>query len=238
MKRIALRTATAAAVLLIIPAAVAGLAAAGSPPSPSPSPTASPTQAPTPSPVVTPASLELVRWALARRRVAHRRWAKWDRARDCFELPSRVFRPVAPARTASAEAWTKAGKAWKANGRDYLGRFRRLRHEMKRPGGPSSGIRWLPLARWVGWPQHTLSTLAPLIMNESSGRERAVSPTHDYGLTQLNRCHAAKFRQVIGKSFYPHALSAEHNLRFALWLWEAQGGCFKPAWSGDPAVGR
>jgi|GEM_PF-1226117 len=203
--------------------------------SPSPSPSWSATPSPTPS----PAPAELVRHALQTRKNALRAWRRWNRARRCFCLGNRPFGPATPQRGATAETWSKAAAGWKANRVDWLRRFRHLRERMKHPGGSSNGARWMPLARWVGWPRATLSQLSCLIMNESSGIERNISATNDWGLTQLHRgpdgwestfCH-------VMHAAWAKTLDPEYNLRFALYIWRiVQHGSFLPAWRGDPAV--
>ena len=109
---------------------------------------------------------------------------------------------------------------------------------MKHPGGSSCGTRWLALARWAGWPAYALHTLAALMMNESSGRPRAVSPTNDHGLVQFNApSWAGTFGRVMGMPFFPNIYDPLLNLRFALYVFHnVQGDSFLPAWHGDPAA--
>lgn len=84
---------------------------------------------------------------------------------------------------------------------------------MKHPGGSSNGVRWMPLARWVGWPEYTLSTLAYIIMRESSGRARALNPSSGCaGLLQIHPCHG------VANAFDP-----EVNLRAGLRLYRQSG---------------
>jgi hypothetical protein len=101
---------------------------------------------------------------------------------------------------------------------------------MTHPGGSSNGVRWKPLARWVGWPEYALGQLAAIMMRESSGRERALSPTNDRGLTQINACNAGMWQRVMHCSYWTHAFVAECNLRFALYLFRLQHNSFLPAW--------
>lgn len=120
---------------------------------------------------------------------------------------------------------------------------------MRSPGGSSNGTRWIPLAKWIHWPAYALSNLAALMMNESSGRPRAVSPTDDHGLVQFNRpSWQAEFKRVMKVAFFPggQAAAREHkhgvydpelNLRFALYVFHTvQHSSFLPAWRGDPAA--
>ena len=200
--------------------------------SPSPSPSWSATPSPTPS----PAPAELVRHALQTRKNALRAWRRWNRARRCFCLGNRPFGPATPQRGATAETWSKAAAGWKANRVDWLGRFRHLRERMKHPGGSSNGVRWIPLAKWVGWPAGTLHSLAGLIYNESSGRERADNGICR-GLTQIHQCWGDLFRKVTGQPYFWGIFDPELHLRFALYIWRVvQHGSFLPAWRGDPAV--
>jgi len=109
---------------------------------------------------------------------------------------------------------------------------------MKHPGGTSSGTRWMPLARWTGWPTYALHNLAWLIQNESSGRERAVSPTNDHGLVQFNLLSWARtWARRMKCAFIPGVYDPEKNLRFALWVYHVvQHDSWLPAWRGDPAA--
>ena len=84
---------------------------------------------------------------------------------------------------------------------------------MKHPGGTSNGVRWMPLARWVGWPQYTLGTLAYIIMRESSGRARALNSSSGCaGLLQIHPCHG------VANVFDPLV-----NLKAGLRLYRASG---------------
>ena len=109
---------------------------------------------------------------------------------------------------------------------------------MTEPGGSSCGTRWIPLAKWAGWPSYALNNLARLIQNESSGRPRAVSPTNDHGLVQFNAPSWSRtFARVMHASFFPHIYDPLLNLRFALYVFHVvQGDSFLPAWNGDPAA--
>ena len=99
---------------------------------------------------------------------------------------------------------------------------------LEHPGGPASGTKWIPLAKYVGWPARACHTLAGMIWHESSGRPWAYNPSGCSGLTQLAPCWwRGKF----------NPMNTLENLRCALHIWKAQGGSFLPAWRGDPAVG-
>ena len=129
------------------------------------------------------------------------------------------------------------GLKWRREARDLTVRTRKLVNEMHHPGGSSCGTRWLPLARWAGWPAYSLHNLAALIQNESSGRPRAVSPTNDHGLVQFNACWAGTFARVMHASFFPNIYDPLLNLRFALYVFhDVQHDSFLPAWRGDPAA--
>lgn len=134
--------------------------------------------------------------------------------------------------------WLAAAEHWRAQRRDLVARLGRLVDRMRHPGGSSNGVRWLPLARWVGWPRYALHNLAWLIKNESSGRERAVSATNDHGLVQFNApSWAGTWGRRMRCSFFPHVYDPELNLRFALYVFKVvQHGSFLPAWWGDPAA--
>jgi len=66
-----------------------------------------------------------------------------------------------------------SGRYWRHMRRDFRQRTGRLVARMRCPGGSSNGVRWIPLARHVGWPRYTLSQLAYIIQRESSGRQNA-----------------------------------------------------------------
>ena len=85
---------------------------------------------------------------------------------------------------------------------------------MRRPGGSSNGVRWMPLARYVGWPESTLGTLAMIIMRESSGRERAYNPSGATGLLQILRSNSKQPWRL---------MDAEFNLREGLRLYRLCG---------------
>ena len=95
------------------------------------------------------------------------------------------------------------------------------------PGWSSSGAQWMILARWVGWPESALHTLAGVIMNESGGQPNAHNPSGCSGLLQLAPCWwAGRF----------NPMDPEANLRGGLSIWRGEGGSWLPAWQGDPAA--
>jgi hypothetical protein len=140
--------------------------------------------------------------------------------------------------TVEARYWDSLAEACKRQRlywRDV--RIPKLHHKITHPGGSSNGVRWIPLARYVGWPEYALHNLAGLIMNESSGRPKAVSPTNDHGLVQFNACWSGTFRRVMHVNFFPNIYDPELNLRFAYYVFHVvQGDSFLPAWRGDPAA--
>jgi len=176
-------------------------------PSPSPSPSAS--ASPTPE----PASAALVARSLKAQKAAKATRATLARVRRCFKSSPPVAVGRAPKRSASAEAWTRALRKWKHQRADWRGKIKAGRAKMLKPGGTSNGVRWMPLARWVGWPEHTLSHLSYIIMRESSGRVRALNSSSGCaGLLQLHPCHGVK-----------NPFDPEVNLRAGLRLYRKCG---------------
>ena len=108
---------------------------------------------------------------------------------------------------------------------------------LEHPGGPASGTKWIPLAKYVGWPASACHTLAGVIWNESSGRPWADNGVCR-GLTQIHECWAPLFLKVTGHPYFWGIFNPEFHLRFALYIWRVvQHRSFLPAWRGDPAVG-
>lgn len=59
---------------------------------------------------------------------------------------------------------------------------------------------------------------------ESELNPRAVSPTNDHGVMQLNaRYHRAQFERVTGVAWSPNVYHASYNAAYAKWLWSQQG---------------
>jgi len=104
---------------------------------------------------------------------------------------------------------------WQREAKRFAVRVGQLVHRMKHPGGSSNGVRWMPLARWVGWPSYTLSNLAYIIMRESSGRENARNPSGASGLLQLMPgWWTGQWGVPAGNPFDP-----EYNLRSGYLMW-------------------
>lgn len=194
------------ALLVVLTLLVCGPGAAGADTSPSPSPsvTAEPE----------PASAALVRRALAARGRAQAARSRLCRVRSCFK--SKPPRPLAarPLRTDPAGSWLRALRRWIRQAADWRAKSRAGRRAMLRPGGATCGARWLPLARWAGWPEGTLSHLAYIIDRESGGRPDAANPSVATGLLQILRSHVSD----------PWRLTEpEYNLRVGLRLYRAGG---------------
>ncbi len=162
-------------IVIIVGLGLICLALAG--PSMSSAPSPSPSASPSPRVDPQPASAATVHWAMQWQRDARRARSDLSRVRDCFGAHAPVLVGSAPLRGATAETWERAGERWKGLCRDWRVKVRDGLHRMRCPGGTSNGTRWIPLARWVGWPCGTLDYLAYIIMRESSGRPTAVNPS-------------------------------------------------------------
>lgn len=149
-------------------------------PSSSSSSIATASSSPTPSTSATPipqASSATVEWARRQKTGARKQWNKWNHARRSFRLrvvPFYQSSDRSPARAKSEAVWRAVGRGWKHDKAVYARKFGALRYKMAHPGGSSNGVRWKPLARWVGWPESTLGTLASILLRESSGRPRVL----------------------------------------------------------------
>ena len=116
--------------------------------------------------------------------------------------------------------------------RDYRDRTDKLVERMRAPGGTSSGVRWAPLARWVGWPQYAIGELTRIIYRESSGRERAYNGVIGCtGLAQVWPKHVTDRTGMSWSAAIRWLMIAENNLREALRIFRAQGNSFYPAWA-------
>ena len=102
---------------------------------------------------------------------------------------------------------------------------------MRNPDGSSSGVRWLPLARWLHWPSYALSQLASIIQRESSGRERADNGQGFVGLVQFAWRWAHGVYLIHGRPRFFNRADATETLIAARDVWEDQGRSFLPAWS-------
>jgi soluble lytic murein transglycosylase-like protein len=147
-----------------------GTTSSTSPLSPSSSPSSSPS--PSPSPTASPpASPDTVKWARGHERAAKKANRRLTFARSCFLMKPLVPRYCAPLRSADDASWNNYGRSMKRAARGCVVRYNKLFYKANNPGGSSNGVRWMPLARFAGWPESTLSTLAAIIMRESSGIE-------------------------------------------------------------------
>ncbi len=71
-------------------------------------------------------------------------------------------------------------------------------------------------------PQRAVA--ACIIKRESGGNPKAVSPTDDWGLFQLNRpSHKAQFERMYGRPFESKALDPRLNGRYAAYLYSIAG---------------
>lgn len=185
----------------------------------SPSPDASPSVEPSPSAEPIPqASSATVKWAQKQRRNAHRAWRKYQRAAGCFGkrvVPFLSITPKPPTRAAAEDVWRSYGQRWQHKRQQFVKKYNSLRQKMLHPGGSSNGVRWMPLARWVGWPESTLGNLAYIIMRESSGRERAYNSVIGCtGLLQIWPGHVSDPANLF---------HAEYNLTVGLRLYHQCG---------------
>ena len=163
----------------------------------------------------TPAAHVVVVRALHVRRAALKAGHEWLRARACFLDSGHVRLGRLPLRSRSEAVWLHASLRWRGQLRDYQQRTQRLLQRMRAPGGPSSGVRWLPLARLCSWPEYTLSTLAAIIQRESSGRQRALNASSGCaGLLQILPSNVTQPWRL----FDP-----EYNLRQGLRLYRLAG---------------
>lgn len=187
---------------------VCGVDAALPEPAPcSPSPTATPTAGPQ-------ASSALVARALRSRRATARVLVRYRFVRRCFGLQTRLRLAGWPRRTAAAAVWLDRIQDWRAVREQLRDRIRGLRYRMTHPGGSSDGTRWIPLAKYVGWPPVTHSQLAAIIMRESSGRARAYNPSGATGLLQIMPMHVGCPSRLF---------DAEYNLTVGLRLYRSSG---------------
>lgn len=213
----------AALIALLLVLSGPALTSATEGPSASPSPSATPTA--TPPPVVVPASASLVHWARSWRRAAVRSWTTWNRARWCLSMTQVRFGSPQPRRSASGAVWLAAGQKWRAMQRDYQARTGRLVYLMKHPGG-GGAARWLPLAKWVGWPAKAWSELLAVMTRESGGSPHVWNRegSRCFGLLQLAPCHWIER----GLAWIWSPL---HQLWKGLQLYRGQGDSFLPAWA-------
>lgn len=87
-----------------------------------------------------------------------------------------------------------------------------------------SGPQLTQLAIQAGFPQSEANTAAAVALAESAGRTDAVSPTHDYGVMQINMsAHPELFRQYAWND-------PAQNMKMAFVVWTQAGGSWSP-WS-------
>jgi hypothetical protein len=136
--------------------------------SPSPSPSASPPPA--------PAGAELVARALKSRKAATKAHAALSRVRRCFGDSAPVRVGAAPERDATAQEWGKARAHWRHQAKDWKAKTRDGLHAMRNPGGHPNGERWIPAARWLGWPESQLGTLVYIMAKRGGTGESGGCP--------------------------------------------------------------
>lgn len=162
--------------------------------------------------VAKPAKLATVAKARNLRKDAVRARKRLCRVRRCLRgsVPSAV--PKAPPRAASEASWRSYATRIRAQRDQYRRQSARGLARMRRPGG-SGTRRWLPLARWVGWPERALPRLRYVIWRESRGNPQAVNRRSGCaGLLQLHPVHHVA-----------RPLDPEVNLRAGLRLYRAAG---------------
>ena len=122
--------------------------------------------------------------------------------------------------------WCSFGLACRDAATEYQNKRIALRQKMRHPGGHGAA-RWLPLARWVGWPEEPLPMLRKVIYRESSGNPRCYTPP--YGAAGLLQFLRYWYEGVWWKhTFNPY--DPELNLKYGLKIWKRQGGSFLPFW--------
>lgn len=185
-----------------------------------------------------PASPATVRDSLEQRAHAQRALHRYLATAECYLRSPDVQLWPRPQASDCDDEWLRAGQRWQLQERDYKLKAGRLLQGMRHPGGSSNGVRWKPLARWVGWPEYALGTLTGMIWYESSGRERAHNDVIGCtGLTQIWPAHVTKRTGMSWAAATRWLMVAENNLREALRIFREQHNSFLPAWRGDPAVG-
>jgi hypothetical protein len=172
-----------------------------------------------PTSTVLPASPETVRAALHKRGHAKLALREYKALAACFLRHPHLRLGERPDRNASDSVWTRAGLRWSRLHQRLDRSSARLTDKMLHPGGSSSGVRWMPLARHVGWPEYTLGQLASIIYRESSGRENARNPSGASGLLQLMPgWWTGQWGVPAGNPFDP-----EYNLRSGHLMWHKSG---------------
>lgn len=162
--------------------------------------------------VAKPAKLATVAKARNLRKDAVRARKRLCRVRRCLRgsVPSAVRK--APPRAASEASWRSYAMRVRAQRDQYRSQSARGLERIRRSGG-SGTRRWLPLARWVGWPERALPTLQRVMWHESRGNPRAVNRWSGCaGLLQIHPIHHVA-----------RPLDPEVNLRAGLRLYRAAG---------------
>jgi len=161
-----------------------------------------------------------------RRAVAlHRRYAK---AKRCFGAKPLIVVAARPARSDSDDVWLARRAQWTAQCQKMSRLTKRMVARMRRPGGTPSGARWIPLARWVGWPEEQIGTLVYIMAKrggsgESGGRPGAHNPVIDCtGLMQIWPGNLTYLR-ISWRAKIAWLKNPENNLRAALRLWRRYG---------------
>ena len=103
------------------------------------------------------------------------------------------------------------GRLCKHAAHRWNARYGRLYQRMQHPGG-SGAARWLPLARWCGWPASSLSMLVKVIGRESSGCPTEVNSSGHAGLLQLAREWYTGVWKLAGKRRHFNPCDPEKNL--------------------------
>ena len=173
--------------------------------------------APFPTPTVSAepaAAPALIAAALKCERRAYAALREYARAAACLGHAPHLRLSGRPPRLAAAAVWLDRAHRWRAQRRAFVVRTFALVQRMRHPGGSASGAKWLPLARFVGWPAATLSHLAAIIMRESSSRPWARNPSGCTGLLQIWPGHV---------SDPAHLTDPEYNLRVGLRLYREAG---------------
>ena len=183
----------------------------------SPAPSMSPM--PVPSPIVTPASPQLVSWALSRRHVALSLRSRLARADRCMDRRQPEVVARAPRLSCDALTWKSAGDSWRAQARSFRKTFKGLWRKMNYPGGGGEH-RWRPLVRWT-WPAPLVETVLRVMHFESGGQEFVFNHggSGAFGLMQLDPKPAGVWRA------YSQLVYAYRHKYLAAGGWGPWAGC-------------
>lgn len=147
-----------------------------------------------------------MKWARHWRTVALRNCKYENRLRRCLCLGPRAL-PRYTEPDYPGGPWREWGRKWRVIAQQSWKRCLALHHRITHPRG-TSVARWLPLAKHVGWPVNTWSTLLRVMGRESGGRPWAQNGVF-HGLLQIWTAHAPGW-----DLFNPHI-----NLAIGLQLW-------------------